>query len=162
MKFNTPFNNPKLVIITLVIFLGLFFFLRSGEAHAGAAEIGLTYTGEFNSGVALVYTERLAGKWDIGTKLISKQNYNGSTIENNGGIFGQRIVSTKNKRFELGLGFSYWIKTSDLIGCHAAWDMSVRWNITDRIPLTVRHNSNAGICENNRGQDMLTIGWSFR
>lgn len=157
------FDNPKPVVYLILAFLVAFFLMRSCEAEAseGIIEVGPTFTGEFNGGVGLVYTERLAGKWDVGVMLVSDQQWeNVPRVGNNGGIFVQRVV--KYKAFEMGLGAAGWINTSRIIGCHLGYTLSVRYNITPRVPLTIRHWSNAGTCDRNRGQDLLTIGWRFK
>lgn len=157
-------DNPKPAVFLILIFVLGFFTLRGCEAEAseGRVELGPTYTGEFNGGFGLIYTERFKGKWDIGIALLGEQKWDGITTGNNGNVFGQRIVKSPKERFEMGIGAAYWINTDrNLIGCHLGFTLSARWNITDRIPLTLRHWSNAGTCRPNRGQDLLTIGWRF-
>lgn len=182
------FNNPKKEVWFIVAFLALFFGLMAYNARAESRlEFGTTYTstfvgeleressrlefaagytGEFNGGVGMVFTERFKGKYDIGLALIGEQEWETKwgpvSVEPNGNVFAQRIVKTPAGRFEAGLGAGYWIKAPTRItGCNLAFTMSLRWNITQRIPLTVRHWSNAGSCPPNRGQDLLSIGWRF-
>lgn len=155
-------DNPKPVTVIVAVFISLFFLFLSFSANAsdGRLELGPTYTGEFNGGAGLIYTERLKGKYDVGIALLGEQKWDGKTTGNNGNVFGQRIV--KYKKAELGLGAAYWIKTDDrIIGCKLGYTMMLRWNFTDRLAASIRHWSNAGVCKPNRGQDLLTIGWRF-
>lgn len=156
------FKNAKPTVYIVLAFLIAFFLMRSCEAEAseGTIEIGPTFTSQLNGGVGLVYTERLAGKWDVGVMLTTPQQWEAvPTVKTNGGLFVQRVV--KYKAFEMGLGAAGWINTSRIVGCHMGFALSVRYNISPRIPLTIRHWSNAGSCDPNRGQDLLTIGWRF-
>lgn len=176
MKFNNPFENPKPVLYMLGVFLIVFFTMRGCNARAdsvGRLELGGTMQvhEEYSTGLALIYSERFFGKWDIGIKLYGSQGCLTRTrggvatqidcIDNNGGIFGRRVVTSPGGRFELGIGFAYFLQTSRLIGCNGSFDLMLRWNITDRISLTEHHNSNAGICPWNRGQDVIALGWRF-
>lgn len=163
MSLKPPIGNKKSVVIAVAIMISVFALWRCSPANAdeGVMDVGATYTGGFNGGTAFSYSERLAGKWDIGVKVISEQSWEGNHARNNGGIFGQRIVKSPGGRFELGVGFAYFIGTSPLIGCHGAFELSARYNITPKITLTYRHNSNGSICDQNRGQDVLSIGWRF-
>ena len=157
------FDNPKPAVYMILAFLVGFFLLRSCEVEASEAtlEIGPTFSGEFNGGMGLVYTERFNGTWDVGTMIMSDQTWNdgNSHAGNNGGLFGQRIV--RYKSFEMGLGASYWINQSALIGDEFAWALSLGWQFNDHASLRIRHWSNAGTVDRNRGQDILTFGWTF-
>jgi len=168
LRMRPPLGNKKPVLIAVGLLMLAFILLRCSPANADEAvfDVGLTYTSGFNGGTAFTYTERLADKWDIGLKVVSEQTFGGVTVRNNGGVFAQRIVKTPDRFWriapdEIGIGFAYFIGTSRLIGCHGAFELSVRWDITDRVPLTYRHNSNGSICDRNRGQDILSIGLRF-
>jgi hypothetical protein len=157
------FKKAKPGVYLVLAFVIAFVMMRSCEAEAaeGTIELGPTYTSEFNGGAGLVYTERLGKHWDVGLMLMSPQQWEQvPTVDTNGGVMVQRIVTYK--KLEMGLGAAGWINTSRLVGCHVGFALSIRYNFSPRVPLTIRHWSNAGSCERNRGQDLLTIGWRFK
>lgn len=151
----------RLPLILVGLFIVGFGLMRACDADASEAtfEVGPTYSGEFNGGAGLIYTERFAGKWDIGLMVFSDQDFGKITVQENGGIFAQRIVTAG--KFQMGLGAARWIGTSRFIGCEFGFTLSLRYAFTDRWSANIRHWSNAGACRPNRGQDLLTIGYSF-
>ena len=64
---------------------------------------------------------------------------------------------------ELHLGANYWIKTqSPINGCNVGYVLGLRKSLPwDDWYVNWRHFSNGGTCKPNRGQDLLTIGYSF-
>lgn len=146
------FDNPKPAVYAIIIFLILFFSIRSCEASG--VELGATLL----DGYGLVYAEDI-NKFSVGVMLISNQSWDGIEEGNNGGIFIQRIVRYKN--FSMGLGAASWINTSRVIGAHIGFHLSLHYDINEKFSLNVRHWSNAGTSINNRGQDLVTIGWEF-
>lgn len=147
------FDNPKPVVYAILLFIIAFFSVRSCEASQ--VELGATLL----DGYGLVYTESV-GKFDVGVMLISDQNWDDTqTAGNNGGVFGERLV--RYKKFSMGLGAAYWIGTSKVIGSNLTFHMSLHYDLNDRFILNIRHWSNAGSTDNNRGQDLITLGWKF-
>lgn len=156
------FNNKPGAVVLILLFVAAYLWSRNAEAEelTGAFELGATITSaEFNGGYGLVYTERVADVWDIGLQLMSDQQFEDKDIGNNGGFMVQRIV--ERGKWEMGLGGSYWIETSNVIGCHTAFAMNIKYKFSRNWHASWRHWSNAGICEHNKGQDLLTIGWRF-
>jgi len=146
-------DNPKPVVFAIVLFLVAFFSIRSCEASQ--VELGPSLL----NGYGLVYTESV-GKFDVGVMLISDQEWdNGVTAGNNGGVLVQRMV--KYKRFGMGLGAAGWVSTSKVIGAHLGFHLSLHYELSDRFNINVRHWSNAGTSDQNRGQDLITVGWKF-
>lgn len=148
------FDNPKPVVYAIIVFLILFFSIRS--CQASGVELGPTLL----DGYGLVYSESLNKDWDAGVMLISDQNWDGIEEGNNGGVFIERLA--RYKRFSMGLGAAGWIGKSRIIGEHLGFTMSMHYLfLGDRVSLNYRHWSNAGTSINNRGQDLVTVGWMF-
>jgi hypothetical protein len=157
------FNNPKKTVIFVVSLLVLAFAYRgchAGEAHV---ELGPTFTGEFNGGIGLMYTERF-GRFDLGIMLIGEQKFEGKTVPNNGGV-NLNFVMHRPDHFwpflpdEIHVGPSAWIDPDDdLVTGHLGYNLGVRWNIGKRFHIGIRHWSNAGTKGRNRGQDLLVFG----
>ena len=149
------FNNPKKTVYAILLFIVLYFTIRGCESQASSVEGGPSIL----SGYGLVYTESLTDKWDVGLVMVSDQEWKDQSADNNGGFFVQRLV--RYKRFQMGLGAAYWIATSQLIGSNVGYHLSIHFDLTDKWRFNVRHWSNAGATPNNRGQDLLTLGYMF-
>lgn len=146
-------NNPKPVVYAILLFLLGFFSIRSCEASQ--VELGPSLL----KGYGLVYSESL-GEFDIGVMLISDQEWDGTqTAGNNGGVFGERLV--RFNKFSMGIGAAYWVTTSKVIGSNLTFHLSMHYDLNDKWRVNYRHWSNAGTTNNNRGQDLLTLGWKF-
>lgn len=159
------FDNPKAAVIAIVIIIGLFFAYK---ANATEFEIGLTYAGEFNGGTGIVITESVAdGKIDIGIALIGEQTYDKENLVlgNNGNVFFAFCARRPGKWSaflpDVCIGAAYWIQTSRFIGDELGYHLALKWHITEHASIGVRHWSNAGTVKPNRGQDLITFGWSF-
>lgn len=156
------FNNPKPAVFLIVLFLLLFF---AYQAWAAEVEVGPTYTGGFNGGVGLTFSERFSAI-DVGVSLISDQQWDGVSVSNNGNVWAAYVARRPATWWpilpsELSLGPSVWIKTQDPIaGCVLGYMLSLKYRIGQG-SIGVRHWSNAGTCKPNRGQDLLTFGWAF-
>lgn len=161
------FDNPRRVVFAVVAVLVLAFTYRACSASEAYLELGPAFTGEFNGGLGLVYTERLGDRFDLGLHLVSDQQWDGKSAGNNGGVTAS-IVFARPADFwralpsEVHIGASAWIATDEnLIGCHLGYNLGLRWRLSDRFHVGWRHWSNAGTCEVNRGQDLLVFGARF-
>jgi len=159
------FNNPKPVVFAIIAILLLFFAYK---AKATEVEVGPTFTGQFNGGVGITLMERmLDNNIDVGVALIGDQEWNGRTTANNGNVFAAFVASkpeTWHWAFptEVTIGAAYWIKTDDrLIGSELGYQLGLKWRFNEHASIGIRHWSNAGTVKPNRGQDLLTFGWSF-
>jgi hypothetical protein len=163
-------NNPKKTVLMILAFVALFLsylFFGADDAQAVEFEAGPTYTGEFNGGFGVMFSERFAGKYDVGITLISEQDWEAVHATNNGN-FWAAYVAKRPDRFwkflpsEFSLGPSAWIKTqSPINGCILGYHLGLKYRFGDHVSVGVRHWSNAGSCKPNRGQDLLTVGWTF-
>lgn len=160
-------DNPKPVVYAIVLFLVLAFSYRACSADDGYLEIGPTFTGGFNGGVGLMYSERVSPHWDFGLHLIGEQTWNGAVTGNNGGLTVSYVFKRPDSFFrflpdEMHLGPAVWIETDDrLIGCQLGYNLGIRYRLGSRFHLGIRHWSNAGVCKPNRGQDLLVLGARF-
>jgi len=161
-----PFNNRKGVIVAILCLILLFI---SYGVFATEVEVGPTFAGEFNDGMGLVLTERVAdGKIDLGMAIIGEQNYakENLILENNGNFFAV-FCQTKPKSWfvlfpaDVCIGGAYWIHTSRFIGDELGFHLALKWRIGEHASINLRHWSNAGTVKPNRGQDLLTFGWRF-
>ena len=164
------FDNPKKAVYIILAFVLLFLvYLEWGPTADGAEfEIGAAHTGEFNGAVAIVFSERFKDVFDVGITLIGEQQWEqvDPPIGNNGNVWAQYVAKRPDNWWrilpsELGVGAAYWIKTDRLIiGCHVGYWLSIKWRVK-KWSLAWRHGSNAGICDSNRGQDLVLIGRRF-
>jgi hypothetical protein len=156
------FNNPQKTIIAIVIVLSLFLGYK---AFAGEVEVGPTWTSGLNGGVGLTFSERVFEGVDLGVALISEQTYKGETIGNNGNVWLAYVAERPAHWWavlpsDVSIGAAYHIQTSRLIGCHQGFLLGMKWRFGDW-GVGIRHWSNAGVCERNRGQDLLTFSYRF-
>lgn len=162
-------NIPKGAAIGVVLFVLLFIAYNALSAsQAAELEVGATYTGEFNKGAALAFSERLGGRWDVGLGLVSAQTWDDGvdTAENNGHVWGAFVIERPERWYpifpsELSLGINYWFKENPPInGCQEGYMLGLKYRFKD-FSIGWRHMSNAGTCRPNRGQDLLMFGWRF-
>lgn len=162
------FNNPKKTVYGILAFLALVvsYLYFSSEAHGAEMELGPTYTGEFNGGYALIFTERFSKRYELGLSVISDQSWDDVEVGNNGNFWAAYVI-TRPENFwpvlpsEILLGANYWIKTeSPITGCHVGYILGAKYRFSD-FSVGWRHWSNAGSCKPNTGQDLLTFGWRF-
>ena len=161
-------DNPKKAVWGILGFIALFlsYLFFAPDAEAAEFEAGPTYTGEFNGGFGVVFSERFAGKYDVGISLISAQQWENVDIGNNGNVWAAYVAKRPDNWWvflpnEFSLGPSAWIKTqSPINGCILGYHLGLKYRIGDA-SIGIRHWSNAGSCRPNRGQDLLTVGWRF-
>lgn len=151
-------------------FIVLFVVLISKEADAAepfldfapetTAVGGTPYTGSF-----LLFGERFKGKYDIGIGLTLEGTCRSDDVCRSGDmprnqfVLFQRIVTYK--KFEMGLGFSYWHNQSAAWNSNTPFALHIGFNPSDRFVIRWRHFSTGGSSSNNGGFDLLTAGWKF-
>ena len=155
------------MIIAILIVLGLFLVYES--ASATEFEVGPTYTSEFNGGVAISITQRVfSEKIDLGVSLIGEQEWEQVHVENNGVVWAAFVAQRPESWLpvlpsEVSIGAGHWFSDdrSPITSCHSTFLLGLKWRLGDHASIGIRHWSNAGVCEKNRGQDMLAFGWRF-
>lgn len=157
------FNNPKKAVIAIVIVLALFVAYK---AKATEMEVGPTYTSQFNGGVALSVIERF-GPVDLGVTLVGEQEWENVKVKNNGLVWAGYVAErpknwVKILPSEVAVGAGYWFQEDrpPITSCHSTFMLGLKWRVKD-FSVGIRHWSNAGVCDKNRGQDVLTFGWRF-
>ena len=141
-------------------------FLCLGDVNAEInIEAGPAFlSGEFSDGGLLLISDRITPKWSVGLAYTSEQVCNGCThqvdLKRNLGLIGSRIFSYK--RFEFGLGASYWQNTNRALSRNFNVHVMFGFQITDRLSLRGHHDSNSGSGDTNLGQDAITLAWSFK
>lgn len=160
-------NKVKWTAVAVLIFLSIFFFLRSSEAAEASFELTshATYVGgKPYESETLFYNERFdENKYQVGLLLQTRLDCKGSHIcddgeaDGNQAFYLQRIVHFQ--KFELGLGFSYWHKQSPAWNSHTPFALSVGYNFNENLGIVWRHFSTGGSSSHNPGLDMVTIRW---
>lgn len=122
-----------------------------------------------SGGQVLIVVERFAGKYDVGIGAITDQACDcrdfkpdldrETPVESLSFVYVQRIWNWR--KVEFGLGPGVWNKTGRVSSTILMFPMLLRWKITDKLFLSVRHFSNAGSGDPNLGQDMFTGAWRF-
>lgn len=62
-------------------------------------------------------------------------------------------------RLDIGLGVAMLHHTDTFNGSRANYALMLRYRFTDRVSLTWRHYSNAGMTDVNKGRDLLLVGF---
>lgn len=159
------FDNPKKAVV--IILLVILMFVAYKQAGATEIEGGAAYTSQFNGGAALSLIERF-GPVDIGVTLVGEQEWENVKVENNGLVWAGYVAERPETWFkvlpsEVTIGAGAWFQKdrSPITNCHATFHLGLKWRLGDHASVGIRHWSNAGVCDKNRGQDVLTIGWRF-
>ena len=133
---------------------------------AGPSQVGT----EFNTGVHLQITERLADQYDFSVGYITRQHFNtcgrpdckfspAPQI-----FFGAEwsIVSPWTDKLRLGLGPYYFQNTNRITATHFNFGLSLEYRLNRRFGFKARHFSNAGSGSPNKGQDSwFRLIWYF-
>ena len=163
MGKDSKLKIDGLWIVGAFFLLALFFY--SKESDSMELEIGPTnLSGEWAKGGILMFTQR-EGHWSFGGGYVSEQFVStcprpdcDNDIEPN--IFFQVHRMVEYRRWELGLGPTYFQNTNRALGQRLNWGLSLGYKYGDWT-LRIRHWSNAGSGAWNLGQDALTIGYTF-
>lgn len=159
------FDNPKKAVVLII--LVILTFAAYKQASATEMEVGPTYTSQFNGGIGLSIIERF-GPVDLGVSLIGKQEWENVEVENNGVAWAAFVAERPEHWWtklpaEVHIGTGLWFQKdrSPITSCHATFLLGLKWRLGDHASVGIRHWSNAGVCDKNRGQDVLTFGWRF-
>ena len=149
--------------VPLVVVVSTF----SPETHAAEFEIGPTYTSRFNGGFGITFSERFAGKYDLGLSLISEQKWEAVHVSNNGNFWAAYVMHKPSRPWrvlpsEFSLGANHWFKNqSPINGCKVGYVLAFKYRFGNDFSIGWRHWSNGDSCVPNRGQDLMTFGWKF-
>jgi hypothetical protein len=152
------FNKP--VVYAVVVMLAL--FLSGAATQCRAAQV------EFEGGAQILRNEApafvlsvvkpdFAGDADLSCGLVLTGPRDTRT-----GIMGVRCEVVEGLgRLDVGIGAVYFNKTDELNGSQLNYSLLLRYNITDRWAVSVRHFSNAGTTKPNTGRDLVLISYRF-
>lgn len=158
--------RPWMMVLLFIIIL-IFGFMRESRADVVSVELGPTMlSGELSEGAVLMVNQTWDERWRLGMGYVAEQKVTPRRepemeVRPNLFIHGQRIVGI-TENFDLGLGVGYFNAKTRWNGSQFVASMSIEYSINDNWSLQFRHFSNAGSASPNMGQDMFTIGYSFR
>lgn len=168
-KWGVDWKKPTTWMILAFIVLILWMFSKEAEATETGFEIApgtMFVAGDRYNGGYLAMDNRFGdGKWAVGLGLTTTwtcpdaNDCNRGEAPNNQFVYGQRIV--EYKKFEMGLGISYWHNQTPSWSSHTPFALHIGWNFTDHVAVKWRHYSTAGSSGRNGGLDLLTFGWNF-
>lgn len=150
-------------------FIILISFMLAQEAKAEETTMEFAPTlfvaGNRYNGGTLLIEERWKGKYAIGLGLTTTwqcldiNDCRRGEGKTNQLFYVQRVI--QYKKFEMGLGVSYWHNTSPAWDSHTPFALHAGWNFNDHANLKWRHFSTGGSSDKNGGLDLLTFGWRF-
>lgn len=157
------FDNPKKVVVAIVIFVLIFLAMLWNDAKA---ESEVSFQGGSAVvkgptpavGLNLKWPEAGPGTtdWEAGFLLSGQSEFRGEQ-PNTVSVYGMLVPSWK--RFETGLGFAYH---------NNAWSYSCQETFAlmagyrgERLSLRWMHFSSAGSCKPNPGRDFVVASWRF-
>lgn len=85
----------------------------------------------------------------------------GSTAGNRNQAGFQCLMVDGFGKFDIGLGLVALQNIDEYNGSHANFSLMLGYRFTDRFGLKVRHWSNAGTTDSNKGRDMLLVSYQF-
>jgi len=99
--------------------------------------------------------------WECGLFLIAEYDYSDSLQPTQAVANCLLVFHVIDKRVDFGAGGAYLHKTDAINGSNLNFALLARFRITDRLTISWRHWSNAGIVRPNAGRDVVLLGWSF-
>lgn len=94
--------------------------------------------------------------YECGLGIVGESTYKGAPQRNQG--FAECLIFDGFGRFDIGLGLAAQ-SSSDVYNTRTNFALMLRWRLTERLALTLRHRSNAGTGDPNLGRDLLLVGW---
>lgn len=155
--------KPWMLVAGLVGLL-LLGFCKETRAET-YVELGGTFaSGESSDAAALVVGERF-GNYTFSLGVMDKQSINTRTTQNiktrQNGFFEAMRVTRPFSKLEVGLGGAYFMNTNRALSSNLNFALMVRYELSDKFSLQLRHWSNAGTNTPNLGQDMITLRYTF-
>ena len=160
-------KKPTTYLIVGFILLLVFMFTQEAKADERETRIEVAPTlfvaGDRYNGGLINLEERWKGKYALGVGLTTDWNCSGDCKRGPGPtnqfIYAQRVV--QYKKFEMGLGVSYWHNKSPAWDSHTPFALHLGWNFNDHWAAKWRHFSTGGSSEKNGGLDYLSISYNF-
>lgn len=154
------------LVFGFIIGLGLMLSVEA-KAEETTMEFAPTLfiTGHRYNGGILFIEERWKSKYAIGLgvsttwKCVDFNDCRRGEGKSNQLIYAQRVV--QYKKFEVGIGISYWHNETPAWNSHTPFVLHIGWNFSKRASIKWRHFSTAGASSRNGGLDLLTGGYRF-
>lgn len=153
MSINIKKTTTKLVVLFIIGLLFMFAREAKSETIVSIAPGTQWVGGHKISGTTLKLVENIADKYEFG--LLLETDIGGKV---NGGFQVQRMVG---KKFQMGIGVTYWKNQTIAWNSQFTYALSLRWNINDNWLIEHSHWSTAGSSSKNFGLDMLMVGYRF-
>ncbi len=153
-----------IVLISALLLLVFYGFSREARADV-SLEAGATFlSGEYAKGQTMILSEKF-DRYSVSVGYITDQvviDRSKTRNELRANIFLQAMRHVNiTEKFNLGVGVAYFNGTNRALGSNFTIALLVRYDLSDRLSLNIRHYSNAGSAPPNMGQDMITVGYTF-
>jgi hypothetical protein len=99
--------------------------------------------------------------WECGLFVIDEYHYRGSAQPRQAVANCLLVAHIIKKRFDFGAGAAYLYNTDAINGSRLNFALLAQYRVTDRLTISWRHWSNAGIVLPNVGRDVVLVGWNF-
>jgi len=152
MSISFKKTTTKLVALFIIGLILLFAKEANSETIISVAPVTQWVGGHKVEGSTLKLVENIADKYEFGIIL---SDIGGQV---NGGVQAQRVVG---KKFQMGIGVTYWKNQTIAWNSQFTFALSLRWNINDNWLIEHSHWSTAGSSTRNSGLDMLMVGYRF-
>ncbi len=160
-----PWNNPTGASIFILVLIVLFFVMPTCESAETTLEGGISIlSNEYSDGQYLIIEERFAdGRYGLALGIVGEQvcKCREGQINIDANLFVSAMIYSRWKRFELGLGPSYWANKNRALGAHFNVRFSLGFRIWKRLYLKRGHASNGGSADPNLGEDGWGLRWGF-
>jgi hypothetical protein len=170
------FNNPKGVVITLVVFVALLvLFAAIPQCHAAGIDgpLDAPYV-QISGGEAVVrgstqvldltFTEPAPqlrhAFWQESLDVVGTSTFKGQSVPNN--MIARGLFMEGAGRFDLGIGLSWMLNPAPYNGSNVNFNLQADYRFKFLpVTLTYTHFSNAGMKEPNYGRDLVLFGYRF-
>lgn len=158
------------LVFGFIILLGVMLTLTEAEAAETRMELAPTLfvAGHRYNGGLLFIEERWKKKYALGIGLTTAwscpdiNDCRRGEGKTNQLFYAQRII--QYKKFEMGIGMSYWHNKTPAWDSHTPFVLHIGWNFNERLDAKYRHFSTGGSSDINGGLDLpisLGITWKF-
>lgn len=156
-----PHKKTVRYILTGIVLLfvgGLATHCRTADASEVTFEAGAQYLR--GPAATIVMSIRNDGPGD--SSIESGLFLVGQKPDGNNGVMGGQVLLVDGfKRLDIGIGLAYMNHQHVQLGSQLNFALMVRYRITDKWQVSVRHWSNASTTDENTGLDIITVGYRF-
>lgn len=165
-SWKDAFRKPTNWFVLLFILVVVFFFAKTADGAETSMELApgtMFVAGHRYNGGWLLVEETWNDKYSLAFGLTTVWNCADSCTRGEGPsnqfVQFQRVINYK--KFEMGLGLSYWANETPAWSSHTPFSLHVGWNFTNHFGVNYRHYSTGGASIDNGGFDLLAVDWSF-